>query len=91
MPSGQNPWNQLLGVKRQRAKGSLTDLQRRLWRGVLVAEAGLDEGMRVADSEEVRRWLHILHQLSGTYLKIVMDGEMEARLRALEEKFSAIQ
>ena len=91
MPSGQNPWNQILGVKRQRAKGSLTDLQRRLWRGILVAEAGLDEGMRAADSEEVRRWLYILHQLSGTYLKIVLDGELEARLKALEEKLHAIE
>jgi hypothetical protein len=91
MPSGENPWNQLLNVKRQRARGSLTDLQRRLWRGILIAEAGLDEGMRAADSAEVRRWLHILHQLSGTYLKIVMDHEIEARLRVLEEKFSAIQ
>ena len=91
MPSGQNSWNQILGVKRQRAKGSLTDLQRRLWRGILVAEAGLDEGMRAADSEEVRRWLYILHQLSGTYLKIVLDGELEARLKALEEKLHAIE
>jgi hypothetical protein len=88
MPSGQNPWSQILGVKRQRAKGSLTDLQRRLWRGILIAEAGLDDAMRAADSEEVRRWLYILHQLSGTYLKIVMDADLEQRMRVLEARFA---
>jgi hypothetical protein len=54
----------------------------------LIADAGLDDAMLSANSEEIRRWLHCLHQLSGTYLKIVMDADVEKRLQAIEERFS---
>jgi hypothetical protein len=88
MPSGQNPWTQILSAKRRRAKGDLSELQRRLWRGILIADAGLDDAMQASNGEEVRRWLHVLHQLSGTYLKIVMDADLEQRLRALEARLA---
>jgi hypothetical protein len=88
MPSGENPWNELLKAKRRRNKGNLDELTRRLWRGILIADVGLDDAMLSGNSEEIRRWLHCLHQLSGTYLKIVMDADIEKRLQALEERFS---
>jgi hypothetical protein len=88
MPSGKNPWNQILSAKRRRAKGTLSDLTKHVWRCILVADAGLDHAMESEDSEDVRRWLHVTQQLSGTYLKILVDHDIETRLRAIEEKVS---
>ena len=90
MPSGQNPWNELLKTKRPKAKGSLQALQVKLWRGIRAAELGLNGAMEAENGEDVRKWLHVLQQLSGVYLRIVLDGELEARLKVLEEKLSAI-
>lgn len=84
MPSGENPWNHLLVSGRRKSKGDLNRLQAKLWHGIDVAEAGLIAAMTDADSGEVRRWLHVLHQLAGTYVKIALDGDIEMRLRVVE-------
>ena len=88
MSSSKNPWNQLLASNRRRSKGSLDKLQLRLWHGICTAEAGLHDAMEQGDAEEVRRWLHILHQLAGTYAKIAMDADVEQRLKGIEMRFA---
>jgi hypothetical protein len=87
MPSGQNVWNQLLDRKRRRSKGSLEELARQLWYDIAVANAGTRGAMEQADAEEVRRWLHIKQQLSGVYLKVMLDSDIEKRLEAIEQRF----
>jgi hypothetical protein len=85
MPSGQNPWNQLLASNRRRSKGSLEKLQVKLWFAIETADAGLKGAMQEANSEEVRKWVHVISQLGSTYIKAVVDGDLEARLKALED------
>jgi hypothetical protein len=87
MPSGENAWNQLLSGKRRRSKGSLEELARQLWYDIAVANAGTRSAMERADAEEVRKWLHVKQQLSGVYLKVMLDSDMEERLRAIEQRF----
>jgi len=86
MPSGENPWTQLLASNRRKSKGNLNKLQIKLWHALGVAEAGLRAAMEEADGEEVRRWLHIMYQLAGTYGKIALDGDIETRLKAIEAR-----
>ena len=45
--------------------------------------------MAQGNGDEVRRWGHALNQVANTYFKIVMDGELEHRIRAIEEKLRA--
>jgi hypothetical protein len=87
MPTGENAWNELLKTTRPKAKGSLVVLQIKLWRGIRAAELGLNKAMASEDGEDVRRWLHAMQQLSGTYLRIVLDGDIERRLQELEARF----
>jgi hypothetical protein len=84
MPSGQNPCNQLLSSNRRRSKGDLGKLQVKLWFAIETAEAGLKGAMQEADSEEVRRWVHVISQLGTTYIKAVLDGDIEERVKRLE-------
>lgn len=84
MPSGQNPWTQLLTGKRLRAKGDLSQLQGRLWRAIAVVEAGMLFAMEEGDADGVRKWVHCLTQLSSVYARIVLDSDLEQRLQALE-------
>ena len=84
MPSGKNTWNQLLASNRRRSKGNLNKLQIRLWHALDVAETGLHEAMRQADAEQIQKWLHVTSQLSSVYIKAVIDGDLEARVKALE-------
>ena len=86
MPSGQNPWTQLLASNRRRSKGDLNKLQIKLWHALGVAEAGLRAAMEDADGEAVRRWLHVIYQLAGTYGRIALDGDIETRLKAIETR-----
>ena len=85
MPSGENPWTQLLASNRRKSKGDLNKLQIKLWHAISVAEAGLRAAMEGADGEEVRRWLHIMYQLAGTYGRIALDGDIETRLKRMEQ------
>lgn len=86
MPSGENPWTQLLASNWRRSKGDLNKLQIKLWHAIDVTEAGLRAAMENADGEEVRRWLHIMYQLAGTYGKIALDADLELRLKAIEAR-----
>jgi hypothetical protein len=88
MPSGENVWNELLKTMRPKAKGSLVALQVKLWRGIRAAELGMNKAMAENDSDEVRRWLHVMQQLAGVYIKTVVDADIELRLGQLEKRFS---
>ena len=85
MPRGENAWSELLAGKRARSKGSLDDLQRKLWRAIRAIEAGMDGAMQRGDGDDVRKWIHCLGQVSNVYLKLVMDSDIETRLKHLEE------
>jgi hypothetical protein len=85
MPSGQNPWSELLASNRRRSKGDLGKLQRKLWFGIETAEAGLKSAMEAGDGGEVQRWIHCLTQISSVYAKVVINGDLETRIKRLEE------
>ena len=53
-----------------------------------VAEGGLTDAMQAGDSADVKRWLHVFNQLAGTYAKVSIDGDLEQRLKALEDAVS---
>jgi hypothetical protein len=86
VPSGENIWTELLRDGRRRGKGSLEKLQRRLWFALDVAEGGLTEAMRADDSADVKRWLHVFNQLACTYSKVVLDSDIEERIKAIEAR-----
>ena len=88
MPSGQTAWTELLSTKRARSKGSLDDLQRKLWKAIRALDCGLADAMRQGDGDEVRKYTHCLTQISSVYLRLVMDSDVEKRLQAIEERFS---
>src|SRR5688572_30282999 len=88
MPSGQTAWAELLSGKRARSKGSLDDLQRKLWKAIRALDYGLDDAMQQGDGDEVRKYSHCLTQLAGVYVRLVMDSDVEKRLQAIEERFS---
>jgi hypothetical protein len=91
MPSGQTAWAELLSGKRARSKGSLDDLQRKLWKAIRALDCGLDDAMQRGDGDEIRKYTHCLTQMSSVYLKLVMDADVERRLQILEARFSAKQ
>jgi hypothetical protein len=64
--------------------GDIAALRGRLWDAIeAVTDLLEDEN---ADNDDIRKSAHCLAQLSGPYLKAVEVGEIEARLRALEEQ-----
>ena len=85
MSAAQNPWNQLLTKKRLRNKGSLSGLQQRLWYCLSAALCGLDDAMLGDDAEQVQKWLASITQLSHAYSKVAIDGDIETRLKAVEQ------
>ena len=85
MPSGQNPWTQLLASNRRRHKGDLGKLQAKLWFALEAADAGLKVSMQADDHDGARKWAHVISQLGTTYIKAVLDGELESRVKALED------
>ena len=86
MPSGENIWNQLLRDDRRMRKGDLKGLLRKLWFAIEAAECGLRDAMAAGDGDEVRRWLHIISQLSGAYSKAAVDGDLEQRVKSIEQR-----
>ena len=84
MPSGENIWNQLLKEDRRMRKGDLKGLLRKLWFCIESAESGLRGAMQEGESEEVRKWLHVTSQLASVYAKVSLDGDLEARVKMLE-------
>jgi hypothetical protein len=91
MAEPKTPYGELLRTKRKRNSGSLSALQRQLWHGLKIVDIALAEAMQRNDDESLRRWLHLLTQMAGAYSKLVETTEIEARLQAIETRFSAKQ
>jgi hypothetical protein len=85
MPSGENIWNKLLRDNRRMRKGDLGKLQRKLWFCIEAAETGLRGAMQEDNGEEIRRWLHVTSQLAAVYSKVVIDSDLEQRIKLLED------
>ena len=58
--------------------------QRQLWHGLKIVDVALTEAMQRNDDESLRRWLHLLTQMSGAYSKLVKTTELDEKLRAVE-------
>ena len=91
MSETKNPYGELLSKQRLRASGDLIKLKARLWHALNVTLTGLDDTMAQDDAEEIRKWIHCLSQLSHTYIKCSIDGDIEQRLRVVEQAMSASQ
>ena len=89
MPSGENPWTQLIRADKRRSKGDLTQLQRKLWYAISVVETGMKGAMSDDDHDGIRKWAHALNQLASTYLKVALDSDLEVRLEAIEQHLQA--
>ena len=89
MPSGQHKWNELLANNRRRGKGSLEKAQRRAWQAIEFATAGMEKAAEAGDDIEVRKWIHALTQTLNVYSKLVLDSDMEQRLKAVEANISS--
>jgi hypothetical protein len=73
--------------KRVRGKpGSLQDVQRLLWYGILRTKQTLDGARKPAN---VLKAVHCLSQVSGQYAKLLEIGELEARLAVVEAALAA--
>lgn len=70
--------------QRRRKPGDLAALQRVVWQALLEAEAIL----RDADSEpELKlRGVHAVTQAASAYARLIETGELEARVKRLEER-----
>ena len=84
MPSGKNFWNQTLNKRRRRNAGSLSQLQRQLWFWIGLAHDAVLAAVDAGDNDNAIRWMHAGNQVANTYTRIVLEGEFEARLAALE-------
>jgi hypothetical protein len=84
MAERETPYTELLRTKRKRNSGSLSALQRQLWHGLKIVDVALTEAMQRNDDESLRRWLHLLTQMSGAYSKLVETAELDAKLQAVE-------
>jgi hypothetical protein len=84
MAERETPYTELLRTKRKRNSGSLSALQRQLWHGLKIVDVALTEAMQRNDDESLRRWLHLLTQMSGAYSKLVEIAELDEKLRAVE-------
>jgi hypothetical protein len=67
--------------KRLKKPGDLHELRRKLWQAILEAERVM---LTNANDEMVLKAVHALSQAAAHYAKLVTDGEVEARLRAVE-------
>ena len=49
-----------------------------------------EKAAEVGDDQEVRKWIHCLTQLSSVYGKIMVDCDLEQRLKALEARVTGV-
>ena len=78
-----NPIQGRMAKKKRQRTGGLPALQRKLWIALLHAEDVLDQ----AEEAELRlKAIHALSQCAGQYAKLLEVGEIEARLKMLEEQ-----
>jgi len=75
-------------AKKQKVKkaGDLPALCRKLWQGILEAEAVL---LGSQDPDLTLRACHALSQAAGQYSRLLTAGEVEARLQLLEAHMKA--
>ncbi|MBS1912854.1 MAG: hypothetical protein JST22_12775 [Bacteroidetes bacterium] len=82
--ANKNPYQGRLRRKVKRSAGDVDRLREKLWKALERAEGLMDND----DAALVLRAIHALAQATGPYLKAVEVGELEARLRAIEEKMN---
>ena len=72
--------------KKAEAAGTVDDLRLKLWKAL----AADDDVLADAKAEPTLKLkaLHALTQASGAYLKIIEVGELEARMKAIEERLA---
>jgi hypothetical protein len=71
-------------LRRRTAKaGGLPQLLKMLWQALIEAEAVL---LASDDPELTLKACHAISQCGGQYFRVLEGGEMEARLKALEER-----
>jgi hypothetical protein len=70
-------------ARKRYGNGTLTDLQKVLWRSIREVEGLLDA--RPPSNELVLKSAHALSQLAGAYRSITETVSIEERLTALEE------
>lgn len=72
---------------RLRRPGTMEELKLRVWRAVVVAEDTLARARETPDDvERVTRALNTAINVYREYRALLMDGEIEERLAALEEQ-----
>ena len=86
MPKGRNAWNKLLAGHKGNDGGSLSDLQAELWYSVQATRAGLDEAIRLDDTDEIRKWIHCQSQIASTYLKVFVENIIIPRIEDIEKE-----
>lgn len=79
-----NPYRARLAKKRRRKPGDVHDVLTVLWHAVLTAESVLEEAQ--GQPELQLRACHCVAQTAGQYIKALEVGELEARLKVLEDK-----
>lgn len=75
-----------LNAKKRRVRGSTKQLRGSVWRAVLRVEELLDSD----DPDMVLRAAHAMAALSRSYLAVVEETDLEARLTALENRLADI-
>ncbi len=83
--ANKNPYQGRIERKAKRSAGDITRLREKLWKALERAEGLMDSD----DAAVVLRAIHALAQATGPYLKAVEVGEIEARLRAIEERVNS--
>jgi hypothetical protein len=81
---GQNKWNALLANRRLRSKGTLEAAQKEVWRSIRITSEARDRDLLDGEIESAQRWTSCFTQLIHAYHKLVVDGELEMRVKALE-------
>ncbi len=70
-------------ARKRYGNGTLTDLQRTIWRAIKEVEGLLDA--RPPSNDLVLKSAHALAQLAGAYRSVTETVSIEERLTALEE------
>jgi hypothetical protein len=53
--------------------------------------AGMDDAALHDDTEGLQKWVHCLTQLSSTYIRATLDGDLEVRLKLIEKTMQESQ
>ena len=78
-----SPYQARVAKKRRGKPGNLLAVTQVLWKGIVAAEVMLDAG---PEPDMTLRIVHALSQACGQYARLLEVGELEERLRRLEER-----